>query len=157
MGRRNVIIASAPISARNDRLFSPNANPNPAAASSAVDRAGPITRATLNVTLFNPMASPSRRGSTNAGSRACEVGMATAYCTPTNAATAMTRPTDALPVVTTIARVPVATIASTCDAMSRPRLSNRSASEPPVSDSSSTGRNTAAWVTPTMKLFLPDS
>jgi hypothetical protein len=70
---------SAPISARNDKLLSPNASPNPAAARSAVDSAGPITRATLNVTEFSPMASPRRRGSTNAGRSACDVGMATAY------------------------------------------------------------------------------
>jgi hypothetical protein len=63
----------------------------------------------------------------------------------------MTIPTLACPVVTTIASVPVATMARTWEAMRSRRRSNRSASDPPVRDSSITGTNTAACVTPTMK------
>ena len=122
--------------------------PSPTVLTSTAATAGPMTRATLTAVLFRVTALRIRSRPTTSATKACRAGLSTALKVPNTSARTTIWSRSTIPLST---RMPSAreTRPSPAWVTSRTRrLGNRSTSRPAYGDSSSTGANRAAVVSP---------
>ena len=143
------------ITAMNERPLMKNAPASPVVATARPAMAGPMVRAALKMVELSPMAlDRSLLPSTISTIKDWRAGMSMALAAPNNVASTITCHTWTAPVQVNAARIKAWTIMIVWAMTMIERLEKRSASEPPHSDSGTSG-STATKLTRPIMLAWP--
>ena len=142
------MIASAPITARNDAALKKKHGATPTLAISTAPMAGPMMREELMITEFSPTALATSSGPTISYRKLCCEAMPRAIAVPVRPARTQTIQTVTTSVTARTPSASASAAATDCVPISSLRLSTRSASAPPHAPKTSTGPNWSPTVIP---------
>ena len=136
------------MTARKLSALMTNAGPTPNAAIARPARAGPMTRAPLNIAELRATALPMSSRPTSSIENAWRTGMSTALAIPSRKASTRIIQTSTTPVMTRTARIAARTIIATWVAIRTCRFGSASAATPANRPRTMTGMNWAADTMP---------
>ena len=136
------------IAPRNDTLFSTNSVPMSVVASKTPAMAGPITRPVFIASMFNPTAFVSSSAPTISCTNVWRAGLSNALIAPCVDARSSSDHKARWSVITRSPKAPTVSANVTCVAITRRRLSKRSATTPPSGPSANTGKYNVAVTRP---------